>query len=208
MLLIDRSWIICDGCTWIAQQIRRAGLQPWVSEWCVWERLYQEKSLETVQKWNGFWRILIVVWTIIPWKQPLDNTRTENESMPPTHCRPAGVLWTRCLLLDSRLCTRTFPSPPAECWEFPARPETSEASLFWGCCRLSSSMWLLAQDCEERKKEAGLYTQQTQRRRERAGFTHGLDCELQKWDSPLITKNLHVYTTYIPHEWIWNYNWH
>lgn len=67
-----------------------------------------------------------------------------------THCRPAGVLWKRFLLGDSRLCIHKFPSPPAECWGFPAPPGTCGASPFWGCCHLSSSMWLSALDCDER----------------------------------------------------------
>lgn len=122
-------------------------------------------------------------------KSKINNREWEHAQ---THCRPADALWKQCLLLDSQLCIHTFPSPPAECWVFPAQPGTSEVLLFWGCCHLSSSMWLLAQDYEERR--VGLYIQQYSLKDEQA-FTHSTGCELQWCSSPLIKKKSVLFTT-------------
>lgn len=79
-----------------------------------------------------------------------DEQLNREQERAQTHCRPVDVLWKQCLLSDSQLCIHKCPNPPAECWESPARPGTYGVLLFWGCCHLSSSMWLLALDYEER----------------------------------------------------------
>lgn len=75
--------------------------------------------------------------------------KTKFMTMLKTYCRPADVPWKRSLPSGSRLCTRTFPSPPAGCWGSPRRPETCVVEPFSVYCRWSFSRWLWALDYEK-----------------------------------------------------------